>query len=133
VLPARRLVQRHHVLRRYRRPSRRAAGQARHGGASLLLERGDSAWHLPCEPVPRRAQGFAGLTASVGESLRRLGSKELAPAACADRVCDHFAGCGRYELDAAGALLPILRLILIFGGLMRELLLCEQVLRNRVG
>ena len=61
VLPARRLVQRHHVLCRYRGPSRRAAGQAGHGGAAFLLERGDGARYLPSEPIPRHAQGARGL------------------------------------------------------------------------
>ena len=55
ILPARGLVQRHDVLRRYRGSSRGAAGQARHGGASLLFERGDGARHLSGKSLPRRA------------------------------------------------------------------------------
>ena len=50
MLSARGRVQRHHVLCRYRGSPRRAAGQARHGGARLLHERGAPARHLQSEP-----------------------------------------------------------------------------------
>ena len=46
VLSARGLVQRHHVLCRHRGPPGRAAGQACHGGARFLHERGAGARHL---------------------------------------------------------------------------------------
>ena len=40
---------------------------------------------------------------------------------------------GCHKLDTAGALLPIFRIVLIFGSLMRELRLRKQVLRDGVG
>src|SRR4029078_785191 len=49
--------------------SRRAAVQARHGGTAFLLERGDSARHLPGESLPRRAQSLAGLTTRSDSTL----------------------------------------------------------------
>src|SRR4029079_16882387 len=66
----------------------------------------------------------------LDQTLRWLGGEQLAPSARGDWVLNHLARRRRDELNAARALLPIFWVVLIFGGLVREFLLREQILRD---
>src|SRR6476660_5974325 len=75
----------------------------------------------------------------VGQELSRLklilgglGDEELAPPARTDRILHHLARSRRHELDAVRALLPVIWMVLIFGGVMGDFRLREQVLRHGV-
>ena len=60
------------------------------------------------------------------ESLGGLGHEELAPPARTDRILHHLARSRRHELDAVRALLPVIWMVLIFGGFMGDFRLREQ-------
>ena len=56
----------------------------------------------------------------TAESLGGLGHEELAPPARTDRILHQLARSRRHELDAVRALLPVIWMVLIFGGFMGD-------------
>src|SRR5580765_8348215 len=59
------------------------------------------------------------------EPLRRLGGIERAPPVRADGALHRLAARRRLELNAGRALLPVIWLLLVFDGIMRQFRLCE--------